>query len=308
MNSEKIVLANEQKNNDSMPKTNELPLSWSIGIYKGKSPFELQPINGQLYPTLSSKHITDIPTSFVADPFMIQVKGVWYMFIEIKNSARREGEIGLATSTNGVDWAYDKIVLKEHFHLSYPYVFEWEEEFYMVPETLGPESIRLYKARNFPYDWEHITDLASGLYADPTLFRHEGKWWMFAASNPFASDTLNLFYADDLMGPFTEHPQSPLIEGNKHIARPAGRVIYYKNRLIRFCQDCLPRYGTSVRAFEITKLTVEEYKDQELKTSPVITASGKGWNGRGMHQIDAHQIGPEEWIACVDGYYSDETV
>ena len=252
---------------------------------------------------LTREHITDVPASFIADPFMIRHAGIWYMYFEIKNAANRRGEIGLATSPDGLQWTYDKVVMTEPYHLSYPYVFESEGSFYMVLETLDANAIRLYKAKNFPYDWEHINDLAQGKFADPCLFQDQGKWWLFAASNPYGCDTLNLYSADRLEDTFVEHPQSPLIQGDKHTARPGGRVIQYQGKLYRFCQDCLPYYGTKVRAFEITTLTDVAYADREIEASPILDAAGTGWNGRGMHQLDVHQIGPEEWIACVDGHF-----
>jgi hypothetical protein len=33
----------------------------------------------------------------------------------------------------------------------------------------------------------------------------------------------------------------------------------------------------------------------------VLAASGHGWNGAGMHHIDAHQEHDSFWLAYVDG-------
>ncbi len=70
--------------------------------------------------------------------------------------------------------------------------------------------------------------------------------------------------------------------------------------LVRFAQDCRPDYGNAVRAFEITKLARDEYSEEEL-ASPVVTASGIGWNANGMHTVDLHPW-RGRWIAAVDGY------
>jgi hypothetical protein len=99
-----------------------------------------------------------------------------------------------------------------------------------------------------------------------------------------------------------EHPQSPIIEGNQHIARPAGRIVNFNGRVIRYAQDCAPIYGTEVRAFEITELTTTNYQEWEVDKCPVLGASGLGWNGLGMHHIDPHQLGDRQWLACVDGW------
>ena len=127
------------------------------------------------------------------------------------------------TSVDGFDWKYRRIVLKEPFHLSYPYVFAWKGDYYMVPETLETQSIRLYQATDFPVCWSPVASLVEGMHADPSIFRFNARWWMFACSTPYLHDTLRLYFARKLLGPWREHPASPIIEGNKRIARPGGR-------------------------------------------------------------------------------------
>src|SRR6267142_1181613 len=109
---------------------------WSIGIYTGESPVKLRPAPNLRNPVLAASDVSDVPAVFVADPFMIRANDSWHMFFEVFNRETLKGEIGLAISANGRSWTYQRIVLQEDFHLSYPYVFEWEGEHYMVPETL----------------------------------------------------------------------------------------------------------------------------------------------------------------------------
>jgi hypothetical protein len=132
---------------------------FAIGIYSGASPFEMKPAAGVSNPVLSRKRITEIPAGTVADPFMIKVRGSWYMFFELTNQIRHKGEIALATSKDALDWRFEQIVLAEPFHMSYPYVFEWEGEIFMIPETGRARSVRLYKARQFPKNWQHVATL-----------------------------------------------------------------------------------------------------------------------------------------------------
>jgi hypothetical protein len=296
------------KNNNSQPVG--FKESWSISIFIGHSLFNLGPAKSLAIPTITRHQVTDITASFVADPFMIQVDKTWYLFMEIMNSKTTLGEIGLVTSRDGIKWEYQQVVLKEDFHLSYPYVFKHRGAYYMVPETLGTNAIRLYKAVNFPYKWEHVTDLIKGQFVDPTLFRHNNHWWMFACSSPFTHDTLNLFYANKLAGPFIEHPQSPVIIKDNRYARPAGRINNKDGKLFRICQDCYPLYGSRVRAFEILELNMVNYSEKEIAGSPILFESeeNKQWNSRGMHHIDAHQIEDKKWLACVDGCYDNTPI
>ncbi len=274
---------------------------WSIGIYTGDSPFQLQPPPDHRNPVLTCDAVSDIPAKFVADPFLVRGENVWYMFFEVLNRQTDKGEIALAVSDNGFDWRYQQRVLAEPFHLSYPYVFKWRGVYYMIPETLKAGAVRLYRAKTFPTRWSYTGALLQGAWADPSIFRFADKWWMFACSPPYQHDTLWLFFADDLRGPWLKHPASPIIARDKHRARPAGRVLVFDNRIVRFAQDCMQRYGSHVRAFEISELTTTRYVEREHENSPVLTAGADDWNRLAMHHVDAHLMPDGSWIACVDG-------
>jgi hypothetical protein len=275
---------------------------WSIGIYAGTSPLTLAPLQSIRNPILTATDVTDVPAKFVADPFMLRLDGTWSMFFEVFNRKTAKGEIGLARSRDGVRWTYDGIVLAEPFHLSYPYVFEHGGTIYMVPEN-KENCIRLYEATNFPKRWAVVaTLLDGGFFADSSIFRHDGKWWMFTETNRrMKFDTLRLFYSNDLLGPWREHPESPLIAGNPHIARPAGRVLSLRGQTIRFAQDDHPIYGKQIWAFEVTELGTTRYREHALSAHPILAPSGIGWNAQGMHNVDPHRTDDGQWIACVDG-------
>ncbi|HEV2990177.1 MAG TPA: hypothetical protein VG759_17165 [Candidatus Angelobacter sp.] len=294
----KLVTVTDNKT-ESKPRTWEV--IWSIAIYSGPSPLALSPAPESIVPTITREHITDVQASFVADPFMVREGNQWILFFEVLNAGNRRGEIGLATSRDAFHWQYQGIVLREPFHLSYPYVFLWNGEYYMVPETLDLGCIQLYRAVQFPTQWERCASLVPGVYADPTVFRHDGRWWMFACGRPRRHDEVALFHADDLRGPWMPHPQNPLIKGDPRRARPAGRVIAWNGGVLRLAQDCVPEYGTQVRAFAVSELTPQTYREIELPESPLLSP-GKAWNADGMHHMDAHQLEDGKWIACVDGY------
>ncbi len=276
-------------------------VTWSIGIYGGHSPFHLAPLEGVTNPVLTCRDVSGIPAKFVADPFMVQVDGIWHMFFEVLNQQTNKGEIGLAKSRTGRNWIYQQIVLTEPYHLSYPYVFEFKGDYYMTPETLAADAVCLYQAVEFPLRWSFVDCLVKGSCADPSVFRFDGRWWMFTCSTPYQHDTLRLYLAEDIRGPWREHPASPIVQSNKRQARPAGRVLVLDGRIIRFAQDCIPIYGARLRAFEAFQLTTSSYSEKENQHSPVLTASGQGWNGLGMHHVDAHPMNDGQWIACVDG-------
>jgi len=283
---------------------------WSIGIYAGNSPVDLAPPAFVANPVLTRESITDVPAAFVADPFMVRVDGGWYMFMEVMASrpGSTKGEIGLATSQDGYRWSYQRIVLAEAFHLSYPYVFEWNSDYYMIPESSDAGGVRLYRADPFPVHWVFVKNLLTGpVFLDSSIFQRDGTWWMLTATSPnkYTHDTLRLFGAPDPMGPWSEHPRSPVVRGDRRIARPGGRVVCTPDRVIRFSQDCRRLYGSSghMYAMEITRLTARDYQEAPIGSGPVLAGGASGWNRAGMHHADPVRLEEGRWIACVDGWY-----
>lgn len=282
---------------------------WSIGVYSGNSPLRLVPAEGVVNPVLTAAQVSEVPAQFVADPFMIKVGQRWHMFFEVWNLQSNKGEIGLAISDDTKSWVYQRIVLTEPFHLSYPYVFAHDGGYYMLPETFVANSVRLYKATRFPVEWTFVGTLLDGAdYVDSSLFHANGRWWLFAGTGipPYRADTLHLFCAEDLLGPWRRHRKSPVVRGNVRIARPGGRVLVRGGRIVRYAQDCDGGYGLRVRALEITELTLRCYRERELPTSPVLEGSGAGWNATGMHHVDPSHLYADQWLACVDGQIAHE--
>jgi hypothetical protein len=277
---------------------------YSIGVYAGGSPIGLRPATRASRPALSRADVTDAFALGVADPFMIQVDGLWHMFFELITwrGGRRRGEIAHATSPDGHRWTYDRIVLAEPFHLSYPYVFERGSEIYMVPESQQAGGVRLYRAERFPDRWALAKVLLEGpAFLDSSLVHQDGRWWMFTCT-ALRNDTLRLFHAPDVTGPWVEHPSSPIVRGDAGTSRPAGRVVSSAGGLFRFAQDCTTRYGEKVRAFHVTRLTPSEYEEAEVADGAVLKGGGSAWNRDGIHHVDPHRLEDGRWIACVDGW------
>ncbi len=275
---------------------------FAIGIYTGPTLTRLASPAGLANPVLTRHDVTDVPAGFVADPFLCRADGRWYMFFEVVEAIDGKGVIAVATSDDGFRWVYDRVVLREPFHLSYPYVIEWRGEFYMIPESRQSRSVLMYRAVSFPHRWEVASTLLDDVpFVDSSLFRFEQKWWMFAAAIwPDGGSTLLLHYADDLSGPWRAHPANPIVN-EAGFPRPAGRVVVSDGSLVRFAQSGYPHYGTEVHAMRIVELSTERYLEEPLQTEAVL-GPGDGWTSGGMHHIDAQLAANGSWIACVDGW------
>ena len=256
---------------------------WGISIYDGKGPFHITNERNKQNPVLTYKDITDCDAQFIADPFMIKHKDLWYMFFEIYDEARQTGVIGMATSTDGYDWKYDRVVLEEDFHLSYPYVFEYEGKIYMMPETGQSKYIKIYEAENFPYGWKCVKNIIEGEFLDSSLFSYDDKLWILTNKLNENGRSLNLFYSHNLMNGWV--------------------VVVDNDKIVRYSQDGTDYYGKLIRAYEITKLTTTEYEEKELGIIGKDSNIEGSWNKDGMHTIDMHKLKDKEWIAVVDGHY-----
>ena len=114
-------------------------------------------------PALGAGPYTPLPgrTGFwYADPLLYRRSGTRYLFAEAMDLSAGKGRIEVCTladdGTAG-DW---QVALEESFHLSFPTVFDWNGETWMIPETGSDHSLRLYRCREFPTRWELVQRFA----------------------------------------------------------------------------------------------------------------------------------------------------
>lgn len=100
----------------------------------------------------SDKPFIKIPNSlryWRADPHLIEKDGKTWLFAELYDRFLLRGVLGCCELTKNGPKKW-KIILQMPFHLSYPHIFEYENEMYMIPETKEAREIQLYKATEFP--------------------------------------------------------------------------------------------------------------------------------------------------------------
>jgi hypothetical protein len=256
-------------------------------------------------PVVTRRSVRDADAGFVADPFLFRWDNRWYLFYEVYNYDTTRGEIGVSSSADLRRWTYEGMALVEPHHLSYPLVFEADGVPHMVVESSEAGVVRAYRAADFPLRWEPAADLLSdGPRQDPTLFSHDGRWWLFTGGRDRSRKwgRLDLHVADHPLGPYEPHPASPVVTDDPTRARPAGRVVRHDGRLLRFAQDCDLDYGMRVFANSIDCLTPFEYAETPVGDGPVMAPTGRGWTRGRMHHVDAHQLPDGTWIAAVDGW------
>lgn len=245
------------------------------------------------------------PTIIVADPFLFVKNDKLYLFYESKGFFS-PGVIMMTSTEDLKNWSKPVVVLKESFHLSYPWVFEEEGKIYMIPETGSDKSIRLYEAANDDLTEfklvKKLLEQPKGMvcrigYGDTSIYKKEGKYYLMTMlQHEEPVNILELYVSDVLEGPYIPHPCSPIAKDNK-IGRDAGCWLELGGKLLRFSQDCVHRYGDNVNVSEITKLSPTEYEEHLVQEK--IIPSNLPFYKEGGHQFNTVSFNGK-WIVATD--------
>ena len=215
------------------------------------------------------------------DPFLADVDGRHLVFFEDYALTDRKGRISYCEI--GPDGTSEpEVALEADYHLSYPFVFRWNGETYMLPETSANRTIELYRADEYPRKWVLEGTLMEDVVAvDSTLLEHKGLYWMFTnipAPGARLADELHVFWSDSPLGEWTPHPSNPVVS-DARCARPAGALLSENGRIVRPAQDCSGAYGSAVVFREIEELSAESYRERD------VSRIDPGWlkRNRGTH-------------------------
>lgn len=222
---------------------------------------------------------------FWADPFPIQHNGRSYIFFEELAFAAGKAHISVI-EVDRHGRASDPVrVLERDYHLSYPFLVEEGGELYMVPESAANHTVEIYRCVDFPRKWRRERVLLDGVFAaDATLHRGPDRWWMFAnvaANGAEIHDELHLFSAAELLGHWEPHRRNP-VKSDVRNARPAGRLFRRGDALLRPSQICAPLYGSGIAINRVTRLTAEDFAEEEVRR--ILPPAGSGVLG--LHTLN----------------------
>jgi hypothetical protein len=209
-------------------------------------------------------HLTPPKDKFWADPFPVKFEGKYFVFFEEYLYKDNKAHISVM-EVNKSGPSEPVPVLKRDYHLSYPFMLEWQNRHFMIPETGRNKTVEVYACESFPGDWKLETVLLEGVPGrDATLFEVDGLWWMFVAiADTDSSDELHIYYSSTPLGPWKPHKQNP-VKSDVRNSRPAGRLFYWNGELCRPAQDSSHRYGYAMTINRILRLTPDEFVEQEI--------------------------------------------
>jgi hypothetical protein len=222
---------------------------------------------------------------FWADPFLYSHGGRTFCFVEDFVCKTTKAHI-TALEIEGTKVIERGIALKEPFHLSFPFLFQYKGELFMCPECCESGQIRIYRCTEFPLKWELQSVVMEGVSAvDTMLFEKGGQWWMLTSFDESGTrDHCSELYLFSSTSPletnWTPHPQNP-IRIDARGGRNAGLIVDGE-RFFRLAQrQGFDQYGQGLLIFEVK--TVSESNYVEELVSEINPTFRKGL--RGTHHL-----------------------
>lgn len=268
---------------------------WSVGYgASARYPEKIEVGKKAIYSIEKLKAQND-STLFLADPFFVKEKDTFYLFFEHKKN-KSNGDVGLLTSVDGKNYEYRGTVLTQKFHLSYPQVFKYKNNFYMVPETKQANALLLYKAHRFPYDWRICDTLVKNVaLVDPSIYLSDSLNVLVATDY---EKNMYLFEADSLFGKWKLHKKPIALRGTE--ARSGGRFFADKNGLILPVQNCTKGYGYGVSLYRFSFKDGSYVAEREKPLFLMANENIKEFNA-GMHHLDIQRLDATHCYYVYDG-------
>ena len=201
--------------------------------------------------------------SFFADPFFIDVKkNKFTLFVE---------DFSFFTGAKITLLKYEKnkqklkkILYGKHF--SYPFNTKFKSSIFLFPEMVEENRNKFFILKNSKIK-NKINYLLGYKVVDPTIFRHEGLYWLIcglSGKNLNENCNLYLFYSRDLKGHWISHEKNPIYKNN-YEARGAGSIIEHKGKFYRPSQSYLHKnYGSAIVINEIKTINKKQFKEKKI--------------------------------------------
>lgn len=212
-----------------------------------------------------------------ADPIPCILGNQCYIFMEVYDRFRKKGYIGVSSINNkrGTIGKPRKII-EEACHMSFPYVFHYQNNTYMIPETHEVKQIRIYKMGKDVYEWNlyHAYDTDKELSDTIVLVKDKELYLLNTeknSKNPYQTK-MHLFKVENLAA------KSALIEialdkcgnlsqvseGYSYRNRNGGIVMWHQQKMYRIIQEAENLwYGKDMVIREILHYGDEGYAESE---------------------------------------------
>jgi hypothetical protein len=198
---------------------------------------------------------------YPADPFALQTDNGLRIFFEDYSYSNGKAALSTILYHEGSLKNMMSIPL-ETGHYSFPFVFEWEGEIYVMPEQISKACVELYRWDEEGNTLTYFKTILPIPLADPVLLFEHNMWWLFGSvPGKDVNNSLNLYYSESLLTEFKPHPQNSIVF-DPRCARMAGAIFRNKGKLFRPAQESHIYYGKRIALYEITQLTPTRYSER----------------------------------------------
>ena len=212
-----------------------------------------------------------------ADPQVIREKKDHFIFFEDYSTISKKGAISCIRINKDNKKKYYENIILEKYHLSFPFIFKYQNCYYLIPETSAVNKIKIYKCIKFPFKWIFYKELLKSKSVDHIIFKSKKKWYLL--NNEKSSKDVY----SKLVGYVNHNPLNnnwkkiKILKNSVLLGRNAGYFEDKKNKF-RVSQSYLPgRYGAGVFINKINKITNKSYNETiEKKYFPKIFSKIKG--------------------------------
>ena len=149
-----------------------------------------------------------------------------------------------------------KTILDEKFHLSFPFVFSFNNKYYLIPDSSENKDLRLYECVKFPFKWKLKKIIFRNIRTTDTLvFKLKNHWIMMTNSNPSRLGDLDSelfsFYSDNPINGTWKQIDLDFNDKKSFIFRNGG-LILDNNKVLRVSQDFnFNDYGNNILYQEV---------------------------------------------------------
>lgn len=162
-------------------------------------------------------------SEFIADPFLLTFNEKEFLVFEELVAPKTPAQIAFAERVDS-QWVYRGELIKEDYHLSYPFPIVENRVVYMLPESKDSSSLILYKFESFPDVYNKIILLDNVRIVDCNIYKKDSRFYIEGTfdlgNNDFSWKKLR-YVSDSIEGPyeFDDH----LLDSDKFSNRNAGR-------------------------------------------------------------------------------------
>ena len=228
-----------------------------------------------------------------ADPFVVEDGPDHYIFVEQYLKDKDKGCIGYFKFMDGKP-VNQGIIIENTYHMSYPDVFRYKGQYYMIPESSANSTVDLYIADHFPDKWHKVKTLISGQkYVDSTVWQ-DGESYYLISYSMTAGFEIHVFLLD------MEKQEVKLLSKKKYeknIGRPGGRLFLEDGKLMRPAQDCSRKYGEALIIYQVDDLNRDgKFVEHEVSRMKAETVNLH------IHPERLHQLTRSNQYEVIDAY------